>query len=221
MDFKTRNQIIFENLKESIISGKYKPNERIIISKIAKQFGISEIPIREVMTKLKAEGYVEIKPHIGARVTEYNMDEIEKIYQVRWELEGLATKMATQYIDKKLIEKLQKIINQMGQAINKKKYEEIGLLNKNFHKIIYAKCGNEFLYNMIFNLWNLTGRTPGVFMLNEDRTKKAAYEHELILKAIKNEDCELAKKLTIDQKKASLRIMKEYFQKNKKTVVKP
>jgi len=219
MDFKTRTQIIYEKLKEAIILGKYKPGEKIVISKIARKYDVSEIPVREVFAKLKSEGYISTKPHVGSRVTEYDLDKIEKIYQVRWELEGLAANLAAQHMDKKTIKELENIIRKMQNVIDKREYEKVGLLNKKFHKTIYSKCGNDFLYDLIDDLWNITRRTPGVFNLCHERTKKAAYDHKVILEAIKEGNGELAKNLTIEQKKISLSIMQNYCKENIKETI--
>ena len=54
------------NLREEIIKGKYKPNERLIITKIAERFGVSQIPVREALQQLASDGYIIFSAHTGA-----------------------------------------------------------------------------------------------------------------------------------------------------------
>ena len=55
VNFKTKNEVVYEALRDDILSGKLKPGEKIVISRLAKAFGISGIPIREAIKKLESE----------------------------------------------------------------------------------------------------------------------------------------------------------------------
>ena len=60
ISFKTKNEAIYEELKKDILQGKLKPGEKIIMSEVAKQFGLSEIPIREAIRRLETGGLREV-----------------------------------------------------------------------------------------------------------------------------------------------------------------
>ena len=60
--YQTKSEIIYQEIKEDIINGKYKPNERIVISDVAREFGASDIPVREAMRHLESDGLIQSKP---------------------------------------------------------------------------------------------------------------------------------------------------------------
>ena len=206
--FKRKSQIIYEKLKENIMGGKYKPNQRIIISKIAKEFGTSEIPVRESIKNLEAEGLIQVIPYAGAVVKGFNLEALEKIYQVRTNLEGLATKIAAENIEEKDLALLEKIFDEMGKQVQDKRYEALGISNAQFHKTIYLISNNEYLCKYIFELWDMSFRTPGIFAFAPERAEQSHLEHKKILSALKNRDGILAEKLIVEQKEHSLNALR-------------
>ena len=74
--YQTKSEIIYEALKKNIITGKYKPKHRLILSEIARDFGTSEIPVREALRLLISEGLLKNVPHVGAAVTDLDIEEL-------------------------------------------------------------------------------------------------------------------------------------------------
>jgi DNA-binding GntR family transcriptional regulator len=211
LEFRTKSQIVYQSLKENIINGKYRPQQRIVISEVSKEFGVSEIPVREAIKNLESDGLIKTTPYVGAIVTSFDMEDIAKIYQVRTALETMAASLAVQNIEENDIRRLKKQINVMEKAIREKKYERLGILNKEFHTSIYSKCGNEYLYKLILDLWDLSYRTPGVFALIPERAHLSLREHEEILKALEERDQDLVARLIRRQKENSLHALENYF----------
>src|SRR4030043_2202907 len=96
--FKTKNQLAYERLKMGIVQGNYEPGSSLLLHTIANSFGISEIPIREALKKLEAEGLVTHAPHFGFVVTEPDFKNQMEIFEVRQLLEGYATWLAASHI---------------------------------------------------------------------------------------------------------------------------
>jgi len=80
--FRTKSKIIYEELKQGILNGMYKPQQRIITAEVAKEFGASESPVREAIKQLESDGLIENTPYVGAVVTNFDMEDIEEIYEV-------------------------------------------------------------------------------------------------------------------------------------------
>jgi DNA-binding GntR family transcriptional regulator len=211
-EFQTKNQIIYQDLKKAIIGGKFKPMERIVISEVARQFGSSEIPVREALKKLEADGLIHNKPYVGCTVTNLNLDELEEIYQVRSELEGLATRLAAQRIEDSDLKAIQSQIDEMEKVINKGHHEQVGRLNREFHKRIYSFCGNNFLLKTILELWDRTNRAQGVFALMPERSQQSLAEHRQILAALRKGNGKLAANLIVRQKEEVLKAMRRYLE---------
>ena len=83
-----------ERILEDILNGNHPPDSRIIETKIARELGTSQAPVREALRGLEALGVVEITPFRGARVRRPSKREIIEAYAVRSSLESLAARLA-------------------------------------------------------------------------------------------------------------------------------
>ena len=90
VNFKTKNELVYEALRDDILSGKLKPEEKIVISRLAKAFGISGIPIREAIKKLESEGFLSssFTVHIGKEYFAFHFDDIFQCIRIDFVNEG-------------------------------------------------------------------------------------------------------------------------------------
>ncbi|TYP49802.1 GntR family transcriptional regulator [Thermosediminibacter litoriperuensis] len=184
-NYKSKVEIIYESLKKDIISGVYKPGDRIVISKVARENGVSEIPVREAIRMLETEDLVEIYPHIGPVVTEFKEADILETYLIRGVLEGFAARESIDYMTDEDIGELTKIIKHMKEALVSNNYVEYGILNRKFHNYITSINPHKRLYELINELWNKWERTRAVFVLSPERSGESLAEHEKIVELIK------------------------------------
>lgn len=143
-----RHVILSESVKEAlldgIMSGKYKPGDRLVESKIAKEMGISQSPVREALRDLVAMRFVELLPHKGARVRKMDRREFLEIYPVRAALEELAGNLAASRVSGKLDE-LEEDIFYMTQAFQSRNAREMAHWDVRFHRAIFEATGNQIL----------------------------------------------------------------------------
>jgi DNA-binding GntR family transcriptional regulator len=83
-----------DRLLAAILDGRYPPGARIVETRVARQLGTSQAPVREALRDLEALGVVEISPFRGARVRRPTPDELVEALDVRCELEALAVRLA-------------------------------------------------------------------------------------------------------------------------------
>jgi DNA-binding GntR family transcriptional regulator len=215
LPFKTKNEAVYETLRHDIIDGKLKPGEKIVVSNLAKEFGFSEIPIREAIKKLESEGLLQLTPHVGTMVSKIDGKEVIEIYLIRTELESLAAKLATPHLNEADLDFLEKKIQEMEFATSQKNYEKMGALNKDFHLRIYRAAPYPYLFKLIVDLWEKVHRTRGVFALVPERAIASIEEHKKILAAIRNKQASLVARLVREQKKSSMKAITDYLIKNK------
>jgi len=212
--FKTKNEAVYERLRHDIIDGKLKPGQRIVISDLSKEFGFSEIPIREAIRRLDSEGLLQVTPHVGTIVTEIDEKEVTEIYLIRIELESLAAKLATPHISETDLDFLNKKNQEMELAISKQNYEKLGLLNKDFHLRIYLAAPYPLLFKLIVDLWEKVQRTRSVFALVPERAIASVEEHRKITEALRSKDADLVERLVREQKEHSMKTLVHYLGKN-------
>jgi DNA-binding GntR family transcriptional regulator len=83
-----------DRILEDILGGRHQPGSRIIETKIARELGTSQAPVREALRGLEALGVVEITPFRGSRVRRPSRREILEAYGVRSALEVLGARLA-------------------------------------------------------------------------------------------------------------------------------
>ncbi|MBM4332031.1 MAG: GntR family transcriptional regulator [Deltaproteobacteria bacterium] len=211
VNFKTKNEAVYELLRRDILQGKIKPREKIVISDLSRKFGFSEIPIREAVRKLESEGFLVITPHVGIAVSKIDPDEIIEFYLIRTELESLAAKLATPLINQEDLEYLVQKNREMELALEQNDCEALNSLNKEFHLKIYRAASRLHLYKFIVELWEKINWIRSVFFLTPQIAQDSLKEHNEIIEGLKKGDADLVAKLIRQQKQNSLKAIADRF----------
>jgi len=207
----TKSAAIYRFLKQDILNGRLRPGEKLVASKVAEAYGVSIIPVREALNRLRAEGLVTVIPHTGAYVTEIDLEDLKDLYPIRGVLEGFATRLACPRLGEEEFRRLEDLIGEMDRVIEQGRFPEMGHLNYEFHMTIYRASGNKHLVRLIDELWQRTARVRGVFALVPERAAQANREHREIFRALKARDAERAEGLIIEQDAKSLRVLMDYL----------
>jgi DNA-binding GntR family transcriptional regulator len=85
---------IREHIVEGIVSGRWKPGERIVERRIATELEVSQTPVREALRELESLRLIESAPNKGVRVRNLTAADLEEIYPVRAGLEQIAAELA-------------------------------------------------------------------------------------------------------------------------------
>ncbi len=213
MEFTTKSEAVRRQLRERIIGREVRPGQKIVITEIAREFGISEIPVREAIKKLESEGLVKFTPHVGAVVNDLAHDEFLELYLMRIELEALATKLSAPHMEPEDIAELRSLVGEAERAIEEGKTDVLGALNKSFHLKIYKTAPYPFLYRTIVDLWERFELMQCVFAYVPERAVPSWDEHKLIVEALENRDAAKAAKLVRQQKNKTKRALEKVLQK--------
>ena len=127
-------------LRDDIIHGRIRPNQRLIAADLAERLKISRTPIREALQLLAAEGLV-VGVKRGYMVREHTADEVREIYEVRAALEGMAAKLAAERGSDESIAEIEKI-GAHEDALASAPRAKLVELNKLFHDAIVASASN-------------------------------------------------------------------------------
>lgn len=179
-----------EELLDDILSGRYKPGDRLVESQIAKSMGLSQSPVREALRDLVAMRFVEVEPHKGARVRRVEEREILEIYPVRASLEELAGRLAAKN-SKPHLGELERSVELMTKAFKAGDARKMAQWDVHFHRTIMDATGNQILIEtwgslMIeartyVTLSNLMARVPDLNL---------AHWHDPIIEAFREGDPE-------------------------------
>ena len=197
-EVKQLRDIIFEHLKQEILDGNLKPEDRLIERDIAAKLNVSRTPIREAMRKLESEGFVEHVPRKGVVVRGFNITEIEEIYDIRKELECLVVRKAISNITDQGIEILKVIIEGLDKAEQGDQVQLTAKGLQEFDEVILNITQMPLLKNFIHSLKESLIRYQKINLSQAPRRKNAISEHKAILQAIIARDVSRAEQLTVE-----------------------
>jgi DNA-binding GntR family transcriptional regulator len=147
-------RVVAEQLREAIHAGELKPGEWLRQEQVAQQFGVSQMPVREALQDLVAEGLVEHVPYRGIRVVEFSLADLVDLYAARAFLEGLAARYAAPNITPEQLAQLNDLNDEMERQRVKKDWSEYRQVNRRFHRLIYAASRHAYLIRTLDQMWN-------------------------------------------------------------------
>jgi DNA-binding GntR family transcriptional regulator len=139
-----------DRLRDAILAGKYKPGDRLNESSIAREFGISRIPVREALFQLQECGLVTNQKHRGMFVTQLSEEDTQKINSVRMILETEALKLARARMTPEIAAKLTALVDKMEGWSGE--LAEAAAMDLEFHRAIWEAAGNPHLVKSLESL---------------------------------------------------------------------
>jgi DNA-binding GntR family transcriptional regulator len=110
----TRQELVADHVRQAIMIGQVHPGDRLIEQSLAAELHMSRGPVRDALRQLEQEGLVQIYRNRGAVVSTLGLREAYEFYLVRGHLEGLAIRLARDYMQPDDIDHLQQIVDQMA-----------------------------------------------------------------------------------------------------------
>src|SRR3954467_10133889 len=127
---------------DRIIQGHYRPGERIVEFKLAKELGLSQSPVREALRELAAVGIVTIHPRRGARVRLPSAKELADVSVVRAEVDGLAARLAAGRMPDDTLDALEGLVEEMLGALARGDFSGVTDAAVRFHQLIPHSSAN-------------------------------------------------------------------------------
>jgi DNA-binding GntR family transcriptional regulator len=192
----SRTVAVLEAIKHAILTGELRPGQALVETDLAEVLGVSKTPVREALKTLAGAGLVTVNPYKGAAVRVVDDELARHVYDARLliEPEALARAVTRGHDWQHAHEALHRADHAPDQA-------ERSLANRDFHRELYAGCGNPLLIKMLDDLrdqtalvsvaawrhepdWLRQGTTPS--------WEHEAAEHRAVLRAAEDGDAERA-----------------------------
>jgi DNA-binding GntR family transcriptional regulator len=187
----TSDEVYFQ-LRKWIISGEFRPNERLVEVDLAERLGVSRTPIRESMQRLAAGGLV-INRRRGWVVREHTVDEIRDAYEVRAGLEGIAARLAAERVTPIQMRRIEHLYARTrAAAIGTTSRHELVEANEEFHSAVYEAAGNTRLSETIARNHDLFFNYNVGMLYTDEEAKEAIEGHAAIVEALKARDGDAA-----------------------------
>jgi DNA-binding GntR family transcriptional regulator len=183
----SKSQQAYEAVKARIVEGTYSPGYRLVLGSIAKDLGVSVVPVREAIRRLEAEGLVTFERNVGATVA--GIDPTEYLYtmQTLSIVEGAATALSAPLIDAVAIARARTVNEQMRECLNHFDPVRFTRLNQDFHSILFEHCPNPHILDLVHRGWNrLAALRSSTFRFVPGRAHESVNEHEALLQLIES-----------------------------------
>lgn len=178
---------IKDRLLQDIMRGDYVPGERIVETRLARDFDVSQAPVREALRGLEALGVVEITPFRGARVRHVTSEELIEAYVVRSELEALGARLAMRRMTDADLSELLRYGREMQDAARAGDGHEVAVSDAAFHGRLMQLAGNTTLERLWRSLEPFSRTYISLVAPGADPQWSASL-HEPILEALQARD---------------------------------
>ena len=143
---------VLETMELDIVLGRLRPNERLVEDELIARLGAKRHIVRAALVELERTGLVERRPNKGARVRDYDAEEVAEIYELRADLHVLAIARMRMPLDDADIEVLDHLAGAHAAAVAHGDLAQVIATNDSFHDAFFGRCGNRFLAAQIHQL---------------------------------------------------------------------
>jgi len=150
---ETLSTHVERGIREALMAGRFLPGERLNIRALATMLGTSATPVREALSRLAAEGAIEMVPNQSVRIPLFSQERFEELKLIRMAVEGLAAEQAARSITEPEIAALEQLLTQYIAAAHANRTDRSLGFSKQFRFGIYTAARMPTLLRVIEGLW--------------------------------------------------------------------
>ena len=184
-------------MEEDIVLGLLSPKVRLVEDELMERFEAKRHVVREALNQLESVGLVERKRNIGALVKAFSKAEVVHLYEMRELLEAESMRKIPLPLSKEALQQLHKIQAGHDAAIQNQDPRNIFRTNQEFHRLLFAQCGNAFLCQSIEDFARRTHAIRFGALMSRERQLQSQKEHHEFLAVLAEGDRERLINLTI------------------------
>lgn len=185
---------LYEDLRQRLMDGHFKPGQRVTIAAFAEQYGTSITPVREAIFRLASERALEVRAATSIVVPKLTSRDLREIVSIRIELEGMAAERVAEIVTEEQIQEFERL-NETFMQVAARDPEASSRLNRDFHFLILKLARMPYIESICENMWTLMG--PFLRTLHEDLPARqltgSDHKHAHFIRALKARDSAAAK----------------------------
>ncbi len=175
----------YTTIRQSILDGEYDPGARLVIERLARELGVSVVPVREAIRRLESDGYVTFTRNVGATVTAIDLDRYPETIETVAALEGVALGLAVPHLTATEVGRAREVNDRLRNTLAKFDATKFTRLNRRFHEILFSACPNRHILAILEREWALLETTRrSAFTYIPERAARSVEEHEQLLEMI-------------------------------------
>jgi DNA-binding GntR family transcriptional regulator len=190
-----RAQALRDALEQDIITGRFRPGDRLDEQSLAARFEVSRTPIREALMQLASTGLVELQARRGAFVASLSFKDVVERFEVMAALEGMCGALAARRITEPMQRELETAHEDCVREALQENADAYYYANERFHHVIYKACQNAFLAEQAQHLHARLKPYRRLQLRARSRVATSLAEHQGIVDAIRAGDSDRAERL--------------------------
>lgn len=149
------NRKVYDHLRAAVLSGALRSGQKLSLTELAEQMEVSRSPVHQALTRLAAEGLVEVRPRRGYLVTPVTLKALVEEYEVRLVLELTAAERTVGKLSAAQLTDLGEALRGTLQAIGPDGTWDLHRYvqtNQRFHRLQFDFAGNDVLASLYASL---------------------------------------------------------------------
>ncbi len=177
----------YQLIRQKIITLELPPLSAIDEQALMEDLQLGRTPIREALQRLASEGLIMLAPRRGMFVAEISITDLQKVFELRMNLEGFCARLAAQRATEEQLAQMDALIRQLETAshINGK---ALMAIDEQYHELLYEAADNEFLADTLRRLHALSHRIWHLVLDRLGSLRGAMEQHIEITHALKSRD---------------------------------
>jgi len=187
---------VYQALKHDIVRGHYKAGEALGEKELAQRYKGSRTPVREAALRLQQENLLRIVPNRGYFVSSMTLDWLNEIYEFRAAIEGSCAELAARKAnDPKLLDELTRLAQSEYETNDRVTYEKFITADTALHIGIARLTRNPILVRAVADMRCHMERIMYAAIDIGYYGEAPVTEHSEIIRAIRHQEDELARRL--------------------------
>ncbi|TFB60332.1 MULTISPECIES: GntR family transcriptional regulator [unclassified Cryobacterium] len=183
----SKAQLAHRWIRARISDGSFSPGYRLVLGQIAREIGVSTVPVREAIRLLEAEGLVTFERNVGAQVAMLDVTEYTHTMQTLALVEGYATALSAPRLDPETLLRAREINAEMDECLHHFDPVRFTSLNREFHSALFEACSNAHILDLVQRGWSRLGTLrESTFSFVPGRAHESVAEHTALLDLIKD-----------------------------------
>lgn len=184
----------YRYFRHALMSGRFRPGDKIKLKEITDELGISQTPVREALGRLVSEQILSQVDRRSVQVPLLSPERYKEIRDLCWTLEGQAAVRAAALASESDVHQLKELHEKYRQACEADDQASAIVANANLHLFLCGLADMPMLSRIVRNLWLQSGPVMNAIPSHSAPPPESPHPHHDIIRGLENRDPELTKK---------------------------
>jgi DNA-binding GntR family transcriptional regulator len=210
--FRSKKEFVYDALRVAILEGELEPGARLVIDDLAIELGVSQIPVREALQQLQADGFVTIEPYIGTKVTEINAGLVREVFDLLEALEVISGRAACLRMSEDSLLEMENLLHDLDALVDNP--DRFSYENARLHQFMCDQAETPLVKRLMAKVlahWDRLRR----HYLNDVFARRvgiAQQEHWRIFEALRTRDLDRVEQVIREHNRTARAAYEEYLE---------